>query len=388
MGGPDPGRGVGRVAAEQCAEQRPEPQERRRDRRRRTQQQPGPCRHPRVRRVEVGGQQAERGPAVPPGAAGHVLVAGGERDRLGDPVLHRAFFAADDVRGGLEDQRHRQRGQVKAAGRVRRPPGRRQGFVRAELLVQPGGDLQVERRGQGQCSLGDGQFARLLEPVHALGPELVDGAQLVQGPQPPQPQPVRVGQVRRPGERPLGRLQVALPGDPADHLEGLARHLGLDRLLPFALGRPERGPGQAVGLLQAAPARGDLRRAGVDLGGVGARRLAGDLDARGGLGPPGPAIAARAISRCRRAARGDGGPSRARSIRPVWMARSTCPDMAKTSVSASSTLVCSAGPTRSRARISVCSALASAPAAKSRRPAWSSSAPAGRVAGPAGQAGG
>ena len=57
--------------------------------------------------------------------------------------------------------------------------------------------------------------------------------------------------------------------------------------MPFALGRPERGPGQAVGLLQAAPARRDLRRAGVDLGGVGARRLAGDIDARGGLGPPG-----------------------------------------------------------------------------------------------------
>ena len=95
-----------------------------------------------------------------------------------------------------------------------------------------------------------------------------------------------------------------------------------------------------------------------------------------------PAIAARAIPRCRCAARGDGGPSRASSIRPVSIARSTCPDMAKTSVSASSTLVRSAGPTRSRARVSVCSALASAPAARSRRPASSSSAPA-RAASPA-----
>ena len=264
MGGPDPGRGTGRITGcitgrnsgritgaslaafrpSSCAEQRPEPEERRRDRGRRAQQQPGSGRHPRVRRVEVGGQQAERGPAVSPGAAGHVLVAGGERDRLGDPVLHRTFFAADGVRGGLEDQRHRQRGQVKAAGGVRRPPGRRQGLVRAELLVQPGGDLQVERCGEGQCSLGHGQFARLLQPVHALGPELVDGAQLVQGPQPPQPQPVRAGQVRRPGERPLGGLEVALPGDPADHLEGLARHVGLNPLtLVAALGRPQRGPG-------------------------------------------------------------------------------------------------------------------------------------------------
>ena len=138
---------------------------------------------------------------------------------------------------------------MEAAGRVRRPPGRRQGLVRAELLVQPGGDLQVEGRGEGQRPLGHGQLARLLETVHALGPELVDGAQLVQGPQPPQPQPVRARQVRRPGERPLGRLQVALPGNPADNLEGLVRHLGLDTLVPFALGRPERGPGQAVGLL-------------------------------------------------------------------------------------------------------------------------------------------
>ena len=95
-----------------------------------------------------------------------------------------------------------------------------------------------------------------------------------------------------------------------------------------------------------------------------------------------PAIAARAIPRCRCAARGDGGPSRASSIRPVSIARSTCPDMAKTSVSASSTLVRSAGPTRSRARVSVCSALASAPTARSRRPASSSSAPA-RAASPA-----
>ena len=89
-----------------------------------------------------------------------------------------------------------------------------------------------------------------------------------------------------------------------------------------------------------------------------------------------PAIAARAIPRCRCAARGDGGPSRASSILPVSIARSTCPDMAKTSVSASSTLVRSAGPTSSLARVSVCSALASAPAARSRRPASSSSAPA------------
>ena len=56
-----------------------------------------------------------------------------------------------------------------------------------------------------------------------------------------------------------------------------------------------------------------------------------------------PAIAARAIPRCRLPPAGDGGPSRASSIRPVSIARSTCPDMAKTSVSASSTLVRSAG---------------------------------------------
>jgi len=152
---------------------------------------------------------------------------------------------------------------------------------------------------------------------------------------------MRAGQVRRPGERPLGRLQVTLPGDPADHLEGLACHLGLNRLTPVAaLGGPQRGPGQPVRLLQAAPARGDLRRAGVDLGGVGACRLAGDLDARGGLGPSGagdrrpgdPQVQLRRPRRRR-------GPSRASSILPVSIARSTCPDITKTSVSASSTPV-------------------------------------------------
>ena len=176
---------------------------------------------------------------------------------------------------------------MEAAGRVRRPPGRRHGLVRAELLVEAGGDLQVERRGQGQRALGHGELARLLETVHALGPELVDGAEFVQRPQPPQLQPVRGGGVRRPGERPLGRLQVTLPGHPADHLESLARDLGLDPLPRAALRRSQRGPGQPVRLLQAALARGDLRGAGVDLGGIGARRVAGDLDARGGFGPAG-----------------------------------------------------------------------------------------------------
>jgi len=187
-----------------------------------------------------------------------------------------------------KDQRHRERGQVEAAGRVRRPAGRGQGFVRTELLVQPGRDLQVEGGGQRQRALGHGQLAGLLQPVHALGPELIDGAELVQRPQPPQSQPVCAGQVRGPGERALGRLQVALARHPADHLERLARHLWLGPLTWLAaLGGLQRGPGQAVRLLKAAPARGGLRRAGVDLGGVGARRLAGDRDARGGLGPPG-----------------------------------------------------------------------------------------------------
>jgi len=57
------------------------------------------------------------------------------RDRLGDPVIHRAFLAAYVVRGCLEDQRHRQRCHVEAAGRVA-SPGRLQALVRAELLVQ------------------------------------------------------------------------------------------------------------------------------------------------------------------------------------------------------------------------------------------------------------
>ena len=119
---------------------------------------------------------------------------------------------------------------MEAAGRVRRPPGGRQGVVRAELLVQAGRYLQVERRGQGQGALDHGQLACLLETVHALGPELVDGAEFVQRPQSPQLQAVRGGGVRRAGERLLGRLQVALPRHPADHLEGLARDLGLDPL--------------------------------------------------------------------------------------------------------------------------------------------------------------
>ena len=54
-----------------------------------------------------------------------------------------------------------------------------------------------------------------------------------------------------------------------------------------------------------------------------------------------PVIAARAISRCRFAARADSAcqPSRASSRWPISMARSTWPDIAKTSVSASSTAV-------------------------------------------------
>ena len=46
-------------------------------------------------------------------------IVRGERDRFGDPGLHGLLLAADRVRGGLEDQRHRQRGQPEPARRVR-----------------------------------------------------------------------------------------------------------------------------------------------------------------------------------------------------------------------------------------------------------------------------
>jgi hypothetical protein len=75
-------------------------------------------------------------------------------------------------------------------------------------------------------------------------------------------------------------------------------------------------------------------------------------------------------------------PNRANSALPISIARSTWPDNAKTSVSASPTgprSAGSSGPIRASARESVCSALASAPTARSRRPASSSSAPARAV---------
>jgi hypothetical protein len=149
----------------------------------------------------------------------------------------------------------------------RRPPGGRQRLIRAELLVQPGGDLQVQRRRQRQRALGHRQLPRLLEPVHALGAQLVDRPELMQRSQVPELQPVRAGDGRRPGERVLRRLQVALPRHPADHLQGLAYDLGQAAVL----GRAQRGPGELVRLGQAALADRDLRRAGVDLCGVGSR---------------------------------------------------------------------------------------------------------------------
>ena len=129
------------------------------------------------------------------------------------------------MRGGLEDQRHRQPGEAEAAGRVRRAPGGHQRLIGAELLVQPGGDLQVQRRRQRQRALRHRQLTRLLQPVHALGAQLVDRPQLMQRPQVPELQPVRAGDGRRAGER-LLRLQVALPRHPADHLQGFAHDLG------------------------------------------------------------------------------------------------------------------------------------------------------------------
>jgi hypothetical protein len=123
---------------------------------------------------------------------------------------------------------------------------------------------------------------RFQQPVHALGAQLVDGPQLMQRPQVPEPQPVRAGDIRRPGKRALRLLQVALPRDPADHFQGLAGHLRL----PVGLGGPQRGPGQLVGLGEVSPAGRDLRRAGIGLRRVGPRAPAGDFDAGRGLRPP------------------------------------------------------------------------------------------------------
>ena len=169
------------------------------------------------------------------------------------------------------------------AGRLLAPPGRFERFAGPELLVQPGRDLQVERRGQRQRTLRTGQVPRLLQPFHALRPELVDRAELVQRPRLPQPQPVRSGHRGSRSERLFGRVQATLPRNPADNLQCLAGHLGKAAVLRSGqrrLGEPVR-----VGQLTAPDC--DLRRARIRLRCLDSDRPTGDLDTGRGVRPAG-----------------------------------------------------------------------------------------------------
>ncbi len=189
--------------------------------------------------------------------------------------------------------------------------------------------------------------------------------------------PCAAASVRRPGERALGRLQVTLPSDPADHLEGLARHLGQ----PAALRRPQRGPGQLGPPLpggpvptRSAPRRhrpGRRRRPGIP-------RATSTLAAASAHRAP--AIAARAIPRCRAAARaGNGGPAgRAASGPSRSPGRPARTSRTPRSAPRRRWIRAGVSPGRSgRAPGSACARRWPArPTARSRRPASSSSAPA------------
>ena len=121
-------------------------------------------------------------------------------------------------------------GSVARRSRLRRvlaPTGRGEREVELAASFVHRRQLQVDHRRRRQCSERDRLAPASFEPVEVERDEEVDGAELLQGPYPPQGQSRGRGDVVRLLERHLRSRRVATPLGPTEHFERLALHLRL-----------------------------------------------------------------------------------------------------------------------------------------------------------------
>jgi hypothetical protein len=121
-----------------------------------------------------------------------------------------------------------------------------QRLVDSESVRVPRRDLDIDGDGGGQRPDGGGAVPGHKEAVEGSTAQQVDGAQLVQGPQAPQREPVLLGDLAGLVERRLGRSEVLLACPATQDFERLAGQLGPHDALRVG----EGGLGQPASLVR------------------------------------------------------------------------------------------------------------------------------------------